>query len=228
MNDPQPQPQYPKLGRLIEFDPRSKLHPITAVLPTKAIKPRSYQWRCKAHLDQGQEGACVGFGWSHELSARPCEIQNVSNETAYQVYKEAQKLDQWPGESYEGTSVIAGIKAVQKLYPEAIEGYKWAFSIEEVVATLGYFGPVVLGVHWYEKMFEPDSDGFIHVAGAKVGGHCILARGVNVKGKFVILRNSWGSSWGKDGDCYITFDDLSTLLEQEGEACIPIGRKNCK
>lgn len=214
-----------RLDRLISFDPRSKLHPITAILPAVAIRPRSYQWRCKEFLDQGQEGACVGFGWSHELAARPVEVKNVTNESAFTLYRLAQKLDDWPGENYEGTSVLAGAKAVQQLYPGEMQGYKWAFSIEEVVATIGYFGPVVLGIHWYDKMFNPDEEGFIHVAGSLAGGHCILARGVNVKGKFITLHNSWGPTWGMQGECRISFDDLSVLLRQDGEACVPLGRR---
>lgn len=215
----------PRLDRRVEFDERSRYFPITAVLPKEAIRPRSYRWACPITLDQGQEGACVGFGWSHELAARPVQIKNVTNQSAQKLYKTAQMLDDWPGEDYSGTSVIAGAKAVQQLYPGEMQGYKWAFGLEEVVATLGYFGPVVLGIHWYDKMYDPDEDGFIHVGGELAGGHCILARGVNVKAKFVILRNSWGPSWGMQGDCRISFNDLSTLLSQQGEACIPIGRR---
>lgn len=212
------------LGRRIEFDERSREHPVTAILPGRAIKPRSYRWRCQAWLDQGQEGACVGFAWSHELAARPVEVQALSNDSAHAVYKKAQQLDQWPGENYDGTSVLAGVKAVQALYPNAIRSYKWAFSPEEIIATLGYYGPVVLGINWYRDMYEPDEDGWIKVGGQLVGGHAILARGVNIRGKFVILRNSWGQEWGLDGDCKLSFDDLATLMKLQGEACVPVRR----
>jgi hypothetical protein len=215
----------PRLGRLIEFDPRSKEHRITAILPGRAVRPRSYRWACGITLDQKDQGSCVGFGWSHELAARPSVIPNINYDSAFAVYKKAQTLDQWPGQDYSGTSVIAGIKAVQAMYPDAIHSYKWAFSIEEIVATLGYQGPVVLGIAWYDKMYEPDKEGFIHVSGSLAGGHCILARGVNVVGKFIILRNSWGPAWGVNGDCKISYNDLEYLMKQEGEACVPIGRQ---
>jgi hypothetical protein len=45
-----------RLGRLIEFDARSKYFPITATIDTK--KPRANYWRCKIRLNQLQEGMC--------------------------------------------------------------------------------------------------------------------------------------------------------------------------
>lgn len=215
----------PRLDRLPEYDERSRDFPVTAVLPREAVKPRSYLWRCQITLDQENEGSCVGFAWSHELAARPSEVQHVDSVAARTIYRVAKTLDQWPGDNYSGTSVLAGIKAVQQIYPHMIEGYKWAFSVEEVIATIGYFGPVVLGIKWYNSMYTPDEQGFVHVGGLVAGGHAILARGVNVKGKFVILRNSWGPGWGMNGDCYLTFDDLNILLQNQGECCVPVGRK---
>lgn len=50
-------------------------------------------------------------------------------------------------------------------------------------------------------------------------------RAINVKKGIVTLRNSWGKSWGKDGDCYISFEDLGNLLKQRGECCFLMKRK---
>lgn len=124
---------------------------------------------------------------------------------------------------YEGTSVLAGAKVVQKELG-LIKEYRWGFSLEDVLLALGYLGPVVLGLDWYAGMMQPGSDGFIRPTGSVVGGHCIVARGVNHRAKRVLVRNSWGPRWGADGDCYISFDDLGTLLSQGGDACIPSGR----
>ena len=75
-------------------------------------------------------------------------------------------------------------------------------------------------------MYFPDDDGFIKPTGQIVGGHAILARAVNVKKGYVTLRNSWGKSWGKKGDCYISFEDLEKLLNNYGECCFLIKRKS--
>lgn len=210
--------------RLKEFDERSRSFSIRPLLIGRA--PRSYTWSCPAWLDQGSEGACVGFAWAHELAARPSVIQNVAASSAYRIYKMAQTMDDWPGENYEGTSVLGGIKAVQDMFPGIIGGYRWAFSFDDLIETLGYFGPAVLGINWYSGMLNTGSDGFVHATGQVVGGHAILARGVNLKKKAVLLRNSWGEDWGFFGDCMVSFDDMRKLLSEEGEVCIPVRRRS--
>lgn len=208
-----------KFDRLISFDERSKNYPIRALIgyPT----PISKTWDCKTFLDQGADSACVGFGWAHELAAKPVAVP-VSDSIARDIYHEAQKIDEWPGEDYEGTSVLAGAKVVQTIghMPE----YRWAFSLDDVIATLGYHGPIVLGFQWYEGMMDTDSSGFIHPTGNIVGGHCVLARGVAVTRKYIRIRNSWGKSWGENGDAKITYSDFAKLLSNYGEACVPVTR----
>jgi len=218
-----------RLARLKQFDERSRNHPIMAAVGTKK-KPRSYTWQCAQHLDQGSEGACVGFSLTHELIARPAEVQHLSESFAREkVYWEAQKLDDWEGGSYpgakpvyEGTSVLAGVKIIKKL--GYIDGYKWAFSLNDLVMAVGYAGPAVLGLAWYESMFDPHSCGYLHVEGQVAGGHAILCKGVDVKNKTFTMHNSWGSAWGNGGDALIHWDEMDRLLHEQGEAVIPTGR----
>lgn len=202
------------------FDERSRNYPIRSLLEKSTL--RSNAWSCEPRLDQGREGACVGFGWSHELAANPVVVPGITNDFARNIYHQAQTLDEWAGEDYDGTSVLAGAKTVQSL--GYVREYRWAFGLQDVLAALSYHGPVVLGLNWYEGMWDTDEKGFIHVTGSLVGGHCILARGLAVKSKYVTLRNSWGNDWGTDGDCRILFTDLERLLSESGEACVPVRR----
>ena len=219
--------QDKRLDRLVQFDERSRAFPIRTLVQDKPL--RSYTWALPTYLDQGYEGACVGFSWSHELAARPAPVAGITNETARQTYFQAQQLDDWAGGAYpgarpfyEGTSVLAGAKAVQA--QGKIKEYRWAFGLNDVLLAVGYAGPGVLGCWWFEGMMNPDKNGFIKPTGEAVGGHAICVRGVNVKTKTVRLSNSWGKSWGKDGDCFMTFDDFEKILLDEGEFCIPVGR----
>src|SRR5688572_15007850 len=100
-----------KLDRLIEFDEKSRSFPIRTLVADK--QPRSYSWRGNVVLDQGSEGACVGFAWAHELNARPVVVPDIDAADARSIYTDARKMDEWPGEDYEGTSVLAGAKVVQ-------------------------------------------------------------------------------------------------------------------
>lgn len=207
--------------RLPQFDTRSLAFPIRALLEAKP-KFRSYTWRCDQYNDQGSEGACVGFAWSHELAARPVEVKQVNENWALGIYARARFLDEWPGEDYDGTSVIAGAKAVKE--QGYISEYRWAFGLDDLRLAVGYKGPAVLGLNWYGGMYEPDGYGFIYPDGGLLGGHAILCVGVSEKRKCFRLHNSWGPSWGHGGDCFISFDHMNQLLHEQGEACIPVVR----
>ena len=219
-----------RLDRVVEFDERSRAYSIGEIRQTPKL--RSYTWRCHDWFDQGTEGACVGFCLGHELAARPAEVKGLDYDFLVEdVYWEAQKADPWEGGAYpgavpvyHGTSILAGVKKIKEL--GYIKEYRWAFNIDDVLYGIGHNGPAVLGVPWYSDMYYPDKDGFIKPSGSLVGGHAILARAINVKKGYVTLRNSWGKSWGKDGDCYISFEDLETLLNQRGEACFLMRRKS--
>ena len=229
------------LDRIPEFDERSRA--FRAVEGIEDNPLRSKQWECNVHNDQGREGACVGFAWSHELSARPRPIEKDAA-FAIQIYKRAQQIDPWPGEDYSGTSVLAGIKAVQEILNSRgkplIKEYRWAFGTEDVLRTLAYKGPVVLGIEWRQGQYTPDENGRIWLSGPVVGGHAILAKGVNIVWKdpngpqtydnvddmnsLITLHNSWGTDWGIGGDAFFTVYELNYLLGQGGEACIPMRR----
>lgn len=211
------------LGRREQFDERSRNYPVRALItPSQASKPRSYTWSCGVFLNQGNVGACVGFSWSAELAARPTVVNGITNDTGLKIYHRAQQLDEWPGESYEGSSVLAGAKAIQEL--GGLKEYRWGFSLEDLILAVGYKGPAVLGIPWYDTMFSPDSNGIVHAQGQVVGGHAILCNGVSVTKRLFRLHNSWGQNWGKNGDCFVPFEDMLRLLQQGGESCIPVKR----
>lgn len=229
------------VDRRPEFDERSRLY--AAVSPNDTRPFQSRGWTCNIYNDQGREGACVGFGWSHELSARP-RIIPTDNAFALQIYNRAKQLDPWAGEDYEGTSVLAGAKATQEHLNSAgipyIGSYRWAFGIQDVLRVISYAGPVVLGIDWYYDMYTPDANNYITPTGDVVGGHCILAKhqkivkldpnkpadflNLDQDKSHVRLHNSWGRGYGLGGDAFITVRDLNFLLNNGGDACIPFNR----
>jgi hypothetical protein len=93
--------------------------------------------------NQGNEGACVGFGWSRCMS-----LFNRKRYDAPWLYHEAQKVDEWPGEAYDGTSVRAagdvlrtlGLRRSQAKTASPTEGiaaFRWATSAQDVLGVLG-------------------------------------------------------------------------------------------
>lgn len=208
-------------GRLIEFDEKSRKFPVTAVI-RRGLKPRTKNWRCDIVLDQGNVGACTGFSVAHEAAAVPVVVPGITNEVAMQVYKRAQQLDQWPGEDYEGSSVLAAMKAgIERRW---YKSYRWAFGESDLALAISYIGPAVLGIPWCAGMMELDENGLITVTGELVGEHAILCNGYNATKKLYKLHNSWGAGWGINGECYVRAADMKKLLKENGEACIPLVR----
>lgn len=217
------------LDRVIQFDERSRNFPIRQLVGVRPL--RSYTWRCRKTLDQGYDGACVGFGVTHELIARPAEVIGLDATYAKQnIYWEAQKIDPWDGGAYpgapffyEGTSVLAGVKIAHNL--GWMESYRWSFTFSDFQQGLGYHGPAVIGVNWYEGMFEPDANNYIQPTGSLAGGHCVLVNGIDIKRQRFKIHNSWGPNWGVNGECYISFTDMERLLKEDGEACFFVKRR---
>jgi len=219
------------MDRIQQFDERSRGYGVSALALPMTL--RGVAWRCTPRLDQGSEGACVSFAWSHELAAVPVDVSGIDDAFAFAHYPLMQRADEWPGEEpdYSGTSVLAGAKVMQR--EGYISGYHWAFSIDETLQAISRAGPVVFGVPWKDSMYEPRPDGLLDCSGKVIGGHAILARGLRLHSRLagvnepvVRLRNSWGADWGTNrGDCFIRVSDLANLLKNGGDCCVPLGRK---
>lgn len=213
------------------FDERSKEYPVRGLMRA-VVRRKNKLWLVGPILDQGREGACVGFGWTADILAEPfwadikklpAGFPQVPQDLALYVYKEAKKIDEFPGEAYEGTSVLAGAKMMQNA--GVVASYSWAFSVNDIIDGIISRGPVVLGIPWYSGMYKAPN-GVLKVSGDVVGGHCILAVGFIQASKTfngedsIILQNSWGASWGKQGLAEIRVSDMEKLFAQ-GEACFP-------
>lgn len=218
------------------FDERSKGFGVSSVVAEQEVditKPTI--WEHGTVLDQGSEGACVGFAWTGATIAKPMPPVEQpefvqGNNFAIQLYKEAQKVDPWPGEDYSGTSVLAGAKIAKQ--KGIIDEYRWCFSVEELRDAVVNVGPVVIGVNWYKDMYGTDKNGIVKVSGDHVGGHAIMVTGFipdhnvnNLSTPVFEWVNSWGPGYGKGGRGYITYKDMERLVKERAEMCVPI-KKN--
>jgi hypothetical protein len=216
-------------------DPRSRNYPVRELI-RESPRRRNKLWRVGQILDQGREGACVGHGWVAEALATPVAVDLTRasyapvrdpQALAFQLYRDAQTVDEWEGENYSGTSVLAGAKVMQAY--RFLYEYRWAFGITDVVDTVLAKGPVVLGIPWLSGMYTAP-DGVLTPSGSIVGGHALLAVGYRVNDARldgepgVVLQNSWGRDWGSNGLAVIRESQLAGLLAQNGEACVPTRR----
>jgi len=218
-----------KLGRLHSVDVndgRFMLSPPRR----EAANIESRYWFHQGVLDQGDSSACVGFSARQWLNMGP--VRNLSGPTAMEIYRKGQAVDEWPGAepAYYGTSVRAGFKVLKSL--GFVESYRWAYDLDTVVDHVLTVGPVVLGTSFFEDMFTPDKQGFMHVGGRMAGGHAYVLKGVSRTRKCPDgsvgcgrIINSWSSKWAQNGMAWISFKDLAALIADQGEACAAVEAK---
>lgn len=215
-------PEYLGLGRVIIPDERDSSFPMKAILKKAETPKNSKYWNANGFWgDQLDTSQCVGFGWMHFLEDAP--ITHVGPTPILypqEIYAEAQKLDEFPGENYDGTTVRAGAKYL--MIKGYITEYRWGYTLQELIDAVLYKAPCVVGTNWYYDMFFPDADGLIKMTGSFAGGHCYLVNGVNVKKRMFRIKNSWGRKWGKSGLAYISFDDMEKLIKGQGEICLAV------
>lgn len=181
-------------------------------------------WHSDKVLDQKLSSHCVGFAMAAWGIAQPVE-DPWCDLTGHSIYKACAVLDGSPG--YEGgTTVRTGARVL--VTRRRIGTYFFARTVDEALNYLAYYGTVVAGTVWTQGMFKPTLwSHVIKPVGATVGGHAYLLIGVD--DRYITIRNSWGTAWGKGGDARILISDLRKLWAKGGEAlaateqALPIG-----
>ena len=217
------------LGRLFKPDDRDEAYHIRTLLtPDKMEAGRDFRlwWPHGWWGNQGETSMCVEYAWQHWLADGPVsqigsKERGTSGEPIIKpigtLYHEAQKIDEWPGEDYEGTSVRAGAKVLQDR--GYIGSYHWAWDLETVIDAVISLGPVVMGTNWYWNMFDAWKEP-ISVSGDLAGGHAWKIDAADRKSAIIRAKNSWGRDFGFHGFFYMSFEDLERLINEDGEACI--------
>lgn len=217
-------PNYFSLGRKAAPDERDKNFLARKSLPKKASARRYRNWGDTGYWgDQGDEPECVGFGWVHYLENSP-HTWGTTKTPIYnprELYKEAQMVDEWPGENYNGTSTRAGAKVLQS--KGFIKTYGWGFDLNTAVQWLLEKGPIAIGANWYEKFFFPNGKGLIEIGGAIAGGHQWLINGINLDTGLVRNKQSWRRDrYGINGRFWMKLETLERLIHEDGECCMAL------
>lgn len=217
------------LGRVFHPDDRDLKHPMLRRLAaSEAAVPDVFARTPTWVGDQGPTSMCVGFAWAGFMRAQPLSVTTQPASQPETIYHEAQKIDPWEGENYDGTSVRAGGSYLKNIHD--FDEYVWSFDLDHIKRWIFEHACVVVGTNWYMDMFVPTlqpftkahSEWVIKPGGEFAGGHAWLLYGYDNKRGFFRMVNSWGKGWGRSGRAVIRYEDMQRLLDEDGEACSAI------
>lgn len=224
------QPGPHPLGRsIIEHDERSRAFAMRPLLAQ--MEPKKHPWWTVDVLDQLDHSTCVAATVSGILlsspyrrfpEVRPHYAQFRDENWRYtQLYRVAQENDPWPGAepSYYGTSTLAGFKAAQAIgvVPPGWQ-YRWNFGLQDTLDCLDRYGPVAIGINWYEGFDYPTKRGELKKDGESRGGHDLRLVWYDRDDDEVVGVNSWSRQWGANGRFRMKVKLLGDLLEDNGES----------
>ena len=206
-------------GPIDELDYDLRPHAATAAEAGRATGEQD--WENPLRLDQGREGACVGFGWTGYLNSAPV-THNFDSNYALSLYHEITQRDEYPGDwrtGQSGTSVRSGAKDVRRR--GFIQAYAFTYDAEDIALWILNQGPVVIGVPWLTGMDTPAPPGyFALVRGRLRGGHCVVVDQVSWYGagdrrnRFG-FANSWGTRYGNQGRANFTERGMRILMNDD-------------
>lgn len=197
----------------------------------------SYPKRKVPVLNQGQEGACTGFGLAavanfllHRRKVKP-DATPVSPRMMYEM---ARRYDEWPGENYSGSSARGAMKGWHKHGVCAAD--VWPYQSKGGAEVLTHTRAEDAAQRPLGAYFRVNHQDLVamHTALAEVGilyATAKVHRGwerigadgmipfteemlgghafalVGYDRRGFWLQNSWGSQWGKGGFALVTYDD---------------------
>ena len=188
-------------------------------------------------LDQGQEGACTGFGLAtvaHFLLRTRKVFPDKTNVSPRMFYEMAKRYDEWPGEDYEGSSARGAMKGWHKhgictadIWPYIFKKTDTKLSTERINDAarrpLGAYLRVnhrdLVSMH--AAMTEVGvlyATATVHSGWQRISRDGFIPLVDDVLGGHAFaliaydergfwLQNSWGPKWGAGGFGLITYSD---------------------
>lgn len=150
----------------------------------------------------------------------PLEEGMYPNDAANFAVKEGVMLEKDdPEEMYWSDAVSFYHSKRGKIDLSPYQGWTWArlYTVDEIKAAIAdrrhiiFCTPIVFE--------QPDGFGWLSNRGTPIGYHEMVIRGygsfptASGKKTGVLVRNSWGESWGKNGECYMTWEDVLLLQD---------------
>jgi Papain family cysteine protease len=231
-------PKHTLDARRDTLDFRDRMYVSTLIEVPTHIPLEDYWAYAVPVLDQGQEGACTGFGLATVANYLLRRRRVMSDPTAVSprmLYDMARRYDEWPGESYSGSSARGAMKGWHKhgvcaetvwpyrakrggekgLSPGRVEdaqarplGAYFRVNHKDLVAlhaALSEVGILYATASVHEGWDQVGADGLIPPSDKILGGHAFAIVAYDTEGFWI--QNSWGPDWGHRGLARILYED---------------------
>lgn len=234
-----------RTGRHVEHDERSVAYAFAAQ-PWRALRtvrhhryiPILDQSDLHAqgiHVDGDPDslGSCVGntavdlLGTSPFFNLMDSQLANALRDPvsaehyAIDLYSEATRIDPFPGDFPPADTGTSGLSVAKVLVSRGLmKTYLHPFGLNPLLSAL-QSQPVMAGLPWKESMFDPKPNGTLEVTGDTVGGHEVLFDAVYMEQRMIRFPNHWTPEWGNEGFGFLTFDQVSELLAEDGDLVTP-------
>lgn len=207
------------------------------ILPEIELPPSvDLRDKCPAIVDQGQLGSCTAnalagaIGFIHpELAASRLFIyynerlieHTVKSDSGAQIRDGIKTLTKngvceetiWP---YDIANFAdrPSIEAYTCAKTDVIKTYHKIIGLSQMKACLAQGFPFVFGFTVYDAFESADVAhlGIVPMpspADQPVGGHAVMAVGYNDNMQMVLVRNSWGTSWGLEGHFWMPYQYIA-------------------
>ena len=162
-------------------------------------------------------GKCVPTAWSQHLTSIGVETSTDAQSFINYLYVESrQKLGL--EENVIGTDIKTCADILTKL--GLIENYRWITSHSEIITVLESGSPLVCGSCWFADMCTPDvNNDTLGITGKFCGMHAYNIIGYDQKQDLLVIKNTWGQSWGKNGTSKIRVKDFKRLMKCGSRIC---------
>ena len=215
-------------------DFRDRIFEPTLIEVPTHLSLSEYQKSKPIILDQGEEGACTGFGLaavSNYLLRTRDKYPDSTPVSAKMLYEMAKRYDEWSGEDYDGSSARGAMKGwhkhgvcadslwekdkgdrlTAKRAADAASrplGAYYRVNHKDLVAM--HVAMAEVGILYASAMVHAGwdnvrLDGRIPRYKRVKGGHAFALVGYDEEGFW--LQNSWGKGWGKGGYAHLSYSD---------------------
>lgn len=234
------------LGRQHATDPKDRNYILTQERLRSArrgttLRRRTRPWGIGPILDQGSTNQCTCYSAVQQIQSAPrLEDLHLTTADIDAIYREALKIDEFPGEADQGTSE----RAVQKILTDVATlrrvlqrpDLKKAYNLEYLWVTdpdiereyLATRGMLLQGTDFLSGMETPDKHGYVEPTGDVIGGHEYVKawwfgpRHYKYPNSYMYV-NSWGANWGINGRFFMKADaDHFLWLQSNGDLVSPI------